>query len=83
MTTTTGPAQAPAATTTQTGPAQEPRARIFSALDHYNAAAEALQQITLHHEDEDFGLADATILIQVAQTHGLLGQLKLALDQHR
>lgn len=68
-------------TTTTTGPAQEPpRARIFSALDHYNAAAEALQQISLHHEDEDFGIADATVLIQIAQTHGLLGQLKLSLD---
>ncbi len=62
---------------------QEPRSRVFTALDHYNAAAEALQQISLHHEDPDFGIADATILVQIAQTHGLLGKLKLSLDQHR
>lgn len=54
--------------------------RVFTALDHYNAAAEALQQIAVHHDDEDFGIQDATILVQIAQTHGLLGQLKLSLD---
>lgn len=57
-----------------------PRSRLFNACDHYNAAAEALQQITLHHDDKDFGIADATILVQIAQTHAQLGQLKLALD---
>lgn len=74
----TGPAQLDDDTLT---PPPKATSRIFTATDHYNAAAEALQQINLHHEDKDFGLADATILIQIAQTHGQLGQLKLALDQ--
>lgn len=76
----TGPAQVDDGTLT---PPPQAQGRIFTAQDHYNAAAEALQQINLHHEDKDFGIADATILIQIAQTHGQLGQLKLALDKLR
>lgn len=73
---------------TTTGPAQvednEENAKLFTPLDHYNSAAAALQQIAEHHDEEDFGVSDATILIQLALTHGLLGQLKLGIDKaHR
>lgn len=63
-------------------PPKEPiQARIFNAHDHYNAAAEALQQIALNHSNPDFGIQDATILVQMAQTHAQLGQLKYTLDR--
>ena len=58
------------------------QARIFNAHDHYNAAAEALQQIALNHSNPEFTIQDATILVQMAQTHAMMGTLKYTLD-HR
>ena len=55
--------------------------KIFTALDHYNAGAEALQQITAHHQDEDFGVSDAMVLIELARTHAEMGNLKFKIDR--
>jgi hypothetical protein len=61
-------------------PAQPPNAKIFSALDHYNAAAAGLQEIVKNHENEEFGIQDAMVMIDLARTHAELGRLKLELD---
>lgn len=71
--TTTSPAQTP----------DTPNSKIFSPLDHYNSAAAALHQIADHHDDADFGVQDAEILLQLALTHAALGQLKLGIDKVR
>lgn len=82
---TTPPITPPEDTTTTTGPAMEesPRVRAFNAMDHYNAAAESLQNISDHYDDDDFGPQDAMFLLQIAMTHGMLGQLKLDIDRGR
>lgn len=57
--------------------------RVYSAMDHYNAAAASLQEISDHYEDEDFGVGEASLLLQVANTHAALGTLKLNIDRIR
>lgn len=57
--------------------------RRFTALDHYNSAAASLQQIAEKHDEPDFGVPDAALLLNVATTHALLGLLKLGITEAR
>ena len=61
----------------------EPTSRVFSALDHYNSAAASIMQIAEKYEEPDFGVADATLLLSVANTHAMLGILKLGITEAR
>jgi hypothetical protein len=60
-----------------------PTSKLFTALDHYNSAAASLHQIAEKYEEPDFGIADATLLLNVANTHALLGLLKLGITDAR
>lgn len=88
-TVTTGPAENPDPTPTSTptstptdAPTGTPHSRIFNAMDHYNVAAESLQQIAANYDQEDFTPTDAMFLLQIAMTHAQLGTLKLEIDRH-